>query len=134
MKPLTKKLWRDLWHLRGQVIAIVLVLGSGLATLLMSLGTLHSLEQTLDRIYAESRFADVWLSLVRAPEGRAAAIADWARAASSLSARSAFSARASCSAAPRERPIPQPIATPSISAMAAKPIQSVAFTCLSLSF
>jgi putative ABC transport system permease protein len=77
MKPLTKKLWRDLWHLRGQVIAIVLVLGSGLATLLMSLGTLHSLEQTLDRIYAESRFADVWLSLVRAPEGRAAAIADW---------------------------------------------------------
>lgn len=77
MRALDKKLWRDLGQMRGQVAAIVLVLGSGLATYLMSLGTLHSLERTLERFYAEQRFADVWLALKRAPEARAAALAEW---------------------------------------------------------
>ena len=41
MEPLDRKLFRDLWRLRGQVLAIALVIGSGVAVLTMSLSTLY---------------------------------------------------------------------------------------------
>ncbi len=64
---LTKKLLRDLWHLRGQVVAIVLVMASGIATYLMAISNLDSLVETRDRFYREYRFADVFSHLKRAP-------------------------------------------------------------------
>jgi putative ABC transport system permease protein len=68
LNALNKKLLRDLWHIRGQVIAIALVIGCGVATLVMSLGTLHSLEETRRAYYERYRFADIFGHATRAPE------------------------------------------------------------------
>ncbi|MFN3751736.1 MAG: ABC transporter permease [Thiobacillus sp.] len=68
MKALDRKLFRDLWHLRGQVLAIAAVIMGGVATLVMSLSTYDSLATTRDRFYAEYRFAEVFVNLKRAPE------------------------------------------------------------------
>jgi putative ABC transport system permease protein len=68
LKILDRKLLRDLWHLRGQVLAIAAVIMGGVATLVMSLSTHEALLGTRDRFYADYRFADVFVSLKRAPE------------------------------------------------------------------
>jgi putative ABC transport system permease protein len=68
MRALDRKLFRDLWHLRGQVLAIAAVIMGGIATLVMSLSTYESLTVTRDRFYSEYRFAEVFASLKRAPE------------------------------------------------------------------
>ncbi len=69
MKALDKKLWRDLWHMKGQAFAIALVIVSGVATFVMFLATMHSLNRTRDAFYREYAFGDVFASLKRAPEG-----------------------------------------------------------------
>jgi putative ABC transport system permease protein len=66
--PLDRKLLRDLWHMRGQVLAIAAVIMGGVATLVMSLSTYDSLTVTRDRFYRDYRFADVFAILKRAPE------------------------------------------------------------------
>ena len=68
LSPLDKKLFRDLWRLRGQVIAIALVIGSGVATLVMSLSTVEALQQTTQAYYQRYHFADVFAYATRAPE------------------------------------------------------------------
>lgn len=68
MKALDRKLFRDLWHLRGQVLAIAAVVMGGVATMVMSLSTYDSLVTTRDRFYSEYRFAEVFASLKRAPD------------------------------------------------------------------
>jgi len=67
MRALDRKLTRDLWRLRGQVGAIALVIASGVALLVMSLGTLNSLQSTAQAYYERYRFADVFATLKRAP-------------------------------------------------------------------
>lgn len=66
--PLDRKLLRDLWRLRGQVLAIAGVIASGVAVLVMSLGALQALRDTAAAYYERQRFADVFASLERAPE------------------------------------------------------------------
>ncbi len=61
------KMFRDLWRLRGQVLAIALVIGSGVATLVMSLSTVEALQDTTDAYYQRYRFADVFAYATRAP-------------------------------------------------------------------
>ncbi|MHB1216238.1 MAG: ABC transporter permease [Thiobacillus sp.] len=68
MNALDRKLLRDLWHMRGQVVAIAAVIMGGVATMVMSLSTYDSLATTRDRFYSEYRLADVFASLKRAPE------------------------------------------------------------------
>jgi putative ABC transport system permease protein len=68
MKALDRKLFRDLWHMRGQVLAIAAVIMGGVATMVMSLSTYESLTITRDRFYSEYRFAEVSATLKRAPE------------------------------------------------------------------
>lgn len=68
MKSLDKKLFRDLWHMKGQVFAIILVIMSGVSTFVMFLAVVDSLNLTRDRFYAEYGFADVFAPLKRAPE------------------------------------------------------------------
>lgn len=68
MSALDRKLWRELWSLRGQVLAIAVVIAGGVSTLLMSLATLDSLTLTRDAFYRDYRFAEVFVSLKRAPE------------------------------------------------------------------
>ncbi len=71
MRALDRKLLRDLWHMRGQALAIAAVIMGGVATLVMSLSTYDSLVLTRDRFYADYRFAEVFANLKRAPESLA---------------------------------------------------------------
>ena len=75
MNALDRKLRRDLWHLRGMVVAISLVLLGGIATFVMARVTHRSLAETRLMYYADQRFAEVFTSLVRAPEPVAERIA-----------------------------------------------------------
>jgi putative ABC transport system permease protein len=68
MKILDRKVFRNLWGMKGQAIAIALVIASGVATFLMSISTMHSLKLTQVTFYNEYRFAEVFASLKRAPE------------------------------------------------------------------
>lgn len=65
---LTTKLFRDLWRLRGQAVAIALVIGAGVGTMIMAVGLVASLNATRQAYYDQYRFADVFAPLVRAPE------------------------------------------------------------------
>lgn len=71
MSALDRKLFRDLAGMKMQAIAIALVLACGVAIFIMSLTTQTSLQQTLDRYYSDSRFADVFAHLKRAPDALA---------------------------------------------------------------
>ena len=72
---LERKLLRDLWRLKGQVLAIAMVIGAGVALAVMSFGTLGSLTETRNAYYERYRFADVFAQLKRAPERLARKIA-----------------------------------------------------------
>ncbi|MFK7915599.1 MAG: ABC transporter permease [Pseudomonadales bacterium] len=67
MRALDLKALRDLWHLRAQVLAISLVIASGVAVLVMALSTLASLERTTEAYYERYRFAEVFANVKRAP-------------------------------------------------------------------
>ena len=67
MRALDRKLFRDLWAVRGQVLAISFVLGAGIATYVMAASTLDSLQRTQARLYREFRFPDLFAGLKRAP-------------------------------------------------------------------
>jgi putative ABC transport system permease protein len=67
MKALDRKLLRELWRLRGQALAVAIVIASGVAMLVMSLSTLEALQETTDAYYERYRFADVFANAVRAP-------------------------------------------------------------------
>ncbi len=66
---LDKKLLRDLWSSKGQVLAIAVIVACGVAILVMSQGTLDSLRTSRDAYYAQNRFADVFATVKRAPDG-----------------------------------------------------------------
>ena len=68
MSALTRKGWRDLWHLRGQALAIALVIAGGVATLVMSQSTYESLTTTRELFYRDGALADLWAPLKRAPD------------------------------------------------------------------
>ncbi len=68
MKSLDKKLLRELWQMKGQALAIAMVIGSGVGTFVMSLATLESLQTTRAAFYEEYRFGEVFGALKRAPE------------------------------------------------------------------
>lgn len=76
MRALDRKLLRDLWHMKGQALAIALVIMGGVATFVMMLSTLDSLRYTRESYYRDYRFADVFVSLKRAPESLGARIAE----------------------------------------------------------
>jgi len=67
MATLNKKLLRDLWRVKGQVLAIVLVIAAGISLLVMSRGMMASLDTTMRTYYARYQFADVFAPAKRAP-------------------------------------------------------------------
>jgi putative ABC transport system permease protein len=67
VSALDRKLLRDLWGSRGQSIAIALVVAAGIAIFVGLMSTFDSLELSLRTYYDRYRFADVFLSLTRAP-------------------------------------------------------------------
>jgi putative ABC transport system permease protein len=73
---LNKKLWRDLRRLKGQAIAVSLVMACGLAMMIMARSLIHSLETTRREYYEVNRFAEVFAALKRAPNALASRIAE----------------------------------------------------------
>ncbi|MEM9554190.1 MAG: FtsX-like permease family protein [Acidobacteriota bacterium] len=67
MRAIHRKLLRDLWQIKGQALAIALVIGAGVAMFVMYFSTFDSLRLTRDNYYAEQRFGDVFAALKRAP-------------------------------------------------------------------
>jgi putative ABC transport system permease protein len=67
VSALNRKLFRDLWEMKGQALAIALVIGAGVAMFVMYLSNFDSLERTQLTYYERQRFADVFASLTRAP-------------------------------------------------------------------
>jgi putative ABC transport system permease protein len=67
MLAIDKKLWRELWGMRLQALAIAMVIVSGVCIFIMSLSTLDSLFETRRTYYSEQHFAEVFASLKRAP-------------------------------------------------------------------
>ncbi len=74
--PLDRKLLRDLWRLRGQALAIALIVASGVAVLVMSLSAMQALDDSSEAYYERFGFAEVFGSLKRAPERVGRRIAD----------------------------------------------------------
>jgi putative ABC transport system permease protein len=65
---LDRKLLRDLWQMRGQAVAIALVIGSGLAMFVTYFSNFDSLARTQRTYYERQRFADVFAAVKRAPQ------------------------------------------------------------------
>src|SRR5882757_2286982 len=79
MSPLDLKLLRDIGKMKGQMVAVSVVMACGLAMMVMARSLILSLESTRDAYYSEHRFADVFCDLKRAPNAirpRLAEIAD----------------------------------------------------------
>jgi putative ABC transport system permease protein len=67
MRALDRKLLRDLFQMKAQLLAAALVMASGVAMLVLSLGTIRALERAQQSFYREGHFADVFAHLKRAP-------------------------------------------------------------------
>ncbi|HEX7631596.1 MAG TPA: FtsX-like permease family protein [Lacunisphaera sp.] len=72
---LDRKLLRDLTRLKGQAAAVSVVMACGLAMLIMARSLIHSLETTRSDYYQTNHFADIFVSLKRAPNDLGARIA-----------------------------------------------------------
>ena len=68
MSALDIKLFRDVVRLWAQVLAIALVIGGGVATLVLAVGSHRSLEETRIAYYERYSFADVFALVKRAPK------------------------------------------------------------------
>lgn len=71
MRALDRKLLRDLRLLWSQALTIALVVASGVAGFLTTLSAVDSLALARDRYYADDRFADLFATVVRAPDALA---------------------------------------------------------------
>src|SRR6266542_3195243 len=74
MNSLNRKLIRDLFHLRGQVIAVALVVACGIAAFVAMRSVYYSLLSSQDAYYRQYRFADVFANIKRSPETLAARV------------------------------------------------------------
>ncbi|MFN0085392.1 MAG: ABC transporter permease [Blastocatellia bacterium] len=76
INALDRKLLRDLLHMRGQMIAIALVVSCGIAAFVAMRSNYHSLQASQAAYYAEYRFADVFANLKRGPDSLIRSIAE----------------------------------------------------------
>ncbi len=76
LSHLDRKLRRDLGHMKGQAIAVAMVMACGLAMMVMARSLIYSLESTRREYYEANRFAEVFAQLKRAPNSIAARVAD----------------------------------------------------------
>jgi putative ABC transport system permease protein len=74
-RALDRKLRRDLWRLRWQVLAIALLIASGVAVAVMAYSSQEALKSAQGDFYRRTRFADVFATVERAPLSRAADLA-----------------------------------------------------------
>ncbi|MEQ6917606.1 ABC transporter permease [Halomonas aquatica] len=69
MRALHRKLLRDLGRLKGQALAIAVVVAGGVMTLILSVTMLGALTHAQQRFYASHHFAEVFVDVKRAPLG-----------------------------------------------------------------
>lgn len=74
MIALHKKMLREAWQLRGQIFSIAMVVATGVMSVITMRGSYDTLVQAQADYYRDMRFADVWSSLVRAPQSLTASI------------------------------------------------------------
>lgn len=67
MRPLDRKLLRDLWRLKWQAAAIAVLIACAVAVSVMAFSTQKSLQTARGLDYADARFADVFATAKRAP-------------------------------------------------------------------
>lgn len=72
---LNRKLLRELWRLRAQLLAVALITVCGVAVFVTMRGMVDSLVAARDGYYAQYRFADVFANVKRAPEWTATRLA-----------------------------------------------------------
>ncbi len=65
---LNRKLLRELWQLKGQMLSIALVVATGIMTVITMRGSYDTLVEAQQNYYRDSRFADIWAPLKRAPD------------------------------------------------------------------
>ena len=75
MRALDLKLVRDIGKMKGQMVAVGLVMACGLAMMIMARSLILSLETTRAAYYESHRFADVFCDLKRAPNSLRARLA-----------------------------------------------------------
>lgn len=68
VSPLTHKLLRDLWRMKGQAMAIGMVIAVGVGMLVMMQGLVTSLNETRATYYERYRLAEVFAPVTRAPD------------------------------------------------------------------
>ncbi|NNF13266.1 MAG: FtsX-like permease family protein [Gemmatimonadetes bacterium] len=78
LRSLDRKMLRELWRLRGQLVSIGLVVASAVAMVVTMRGTYEALFAARADYYQQSRFADVWATVERAPESIASDLRDMA--------------------------------------------------------
>jgi putative ABC transport system permease protein len=74
VRAINRKLLRDLWHVRGQALAIIVIIAAGVALFVAQLGTLESLKVARADFYSQHRFAQVFANCKRAPNSLAGRI------------------------------------------------------------
>jgi putative ABC transport system permease protein len=67
LSPLDRKLFRDLGRMKGQLVAVSLVMACGLAMMIMTRSLILTLDSTRNAYYQRYGMADVFGSLKRAP-------------------------------------------------------------------
>ncbi|NIT96068.1 MAG: ABC transporter permease, partial [Actinobacteria bacterium] len=73
LRSLHRKMLRELWRLKGQLVSIGLVVATAVMTLVSMRGTYEALVRGRGEYYRDYRLGHVWASLERAPatlEGR----------------------------------------------------------------
>ena len=68
VSAINHKLLRELWQLKSQMLSIALVVATGIMTVVTMRGSYESLVITQQNYYQQTRFADVWVSMRRAPD------------------------------------------------------------------
>ncbi|NTV01245.1 MAG: FtsX-like permease family protein [Chlorobiaceae bacterium] len=68
MKPLARKLYRDLLHLKGQMFAVMAVVACGITVYVSMSSVKYSLEASRWNYYSRYRFGDLFMQVKRAPE------------------------------------------------------------------
>ncbi len=68
VSPLDRKLARDLWRMKGQALAIAVVISLGVLLLVMTDGLVNSLDETRQAYYERYRLSDVFAPVKRAPD------------------------------------------------------------------
>ncbi|MBL0170315.1 MAG: FtsX-like permease family protein [Gemmatimonadaceae bacterium] len=67
LRPLDRKAIRDVWHLRGPALAIAVVVLCGVASFVSMRSMVPHLTNAQQAYYRDSRFADLWVNVKRAP-------------------------------------------------------------------